>query len=131
MTTPRFDTLPLAAPLHQALQEQGYTIPTPVQAQAIPLLLQGRDLLGCAQTGTGKTASFSLPILHAIHERPRAPKPKGTRALVLAPTRELALQVAKSFTTYGKNVRFRQTLIITFTKSRPSGCCAMWGLDNA
>ncbi len=129
MTTPRFDTLPLAAPLQQALQEQGYTIPTPVQAQAIPLLLQGRDLLGCAQTGTGKTASFSLPILHAIHERPRAPKPKGTRALVLAPTRELALQVAKSFTTYGKNVRFRQTLIYGGVGQNPQIAAMRGGVD--
>ncbi len=87
------------------------TTPSPIQAQAIPLLLQGRDLLGCAQTGTGKTAGFALPILQALHENPRQVRPKACRTLVLAPTRELAAQVGKSFTTYGKYVRFSQTLV--------------------
>jgi len=129
MTPTRFDALPLAAPLHQALREQGYTEPTPVQAQAIPLLLQGRDLLGCAQTGTGKTAGFSLPILHALHEHPRPPKPKGTRALVLTPTRELALQVAKSFSTYGRHVRFRQTLVYGGVGQNPQIAAMRGGVD--
>ena len=93
MTPNEFDALPLAAPLQRVLRELKYTIPSPVQAQAIPLLLEGRDLLGCAQTGTGKTASFALPILHAIHERPKQSKPRQCRTLVLAPTRELAGQV--------------------------------------
>lgn len=129
MTPTRFDALPLAAPLHQALREQGYTEPTPVQAQAIPLLLQGRDLLGCAQTGTGKTAGFSLPILHALHEHPRPPKPKGTRALILTPTRELALQVAKSFSTYGRHVRFRQTLVYGGVGQNPQIAAMRGGVD--
>ncbi|HSP43305.1 MAG TPA: DEAD/DEAH box helicase [Luteolibacter sp.] len=111
MTPTAFEALPLAAPLHRALRELEYTTPSPIQAQAIPLLLQGRDLLGCAQTGTGKTAGFALPILHALHENPRQVRPKGCRSLVLAPTRELAAQVGKSFTTYGKYVRFSQTLV--------------------
>lgn len=111
MTTTSFEALPLAAPLHRVLAELGYQTPSPIQEQAIPLLLKGRDLLGCAQTGTGKTASFALPVLHAIHERPRTVKQKQCRALVLAPTRELAVQVGKSFTTYGKYVSFRQTLV--------------------
>jgi ATP-dependent RNA helicase RhlE len=71
MTPESFEVLPLAAPLHRVLRELEYTTPSPIQAQAIPLLLQGRDLLGCAQTGTGKTASFALPILNALHEQPR------------------------------------------------------------
>ncbi len=111
MTPTLFEALPLAAPLHRVLRELNYTDPTPIQAQAIPLLLQGRDLLGCAQTGTGKTAGFALPILQALHEQPRAIRPRCCRTLVLAPTRELAAQVGKSFTTYGKYVKFRQTLI--------------------
>jgi ATP-dependent RNA helicase RhlE len=111
MTESAFDALPLAAPLHRVLRELEYTTPSPIQAQAIPLLLQGRDLLGCAQTGTGKTASFALPILQALHEDPHPLRPKTCRTLVLTPTRELAGQVGKSFITYGKYVKFRQTLV--------------------
>ncbi len=111
MTANTFGELPLAAPLHRVLAELNYHTPSPIQAQAIPFLLQGRDVLGCAQTGTGKTAGFALPILHALHERPKAPRSKQCRVLVLAPTRELAGQVGKSFTTYGKYVSFSQTLI--------------------
>jgi ATP-dependent RNA helicase RhlE len=111
MTPTAFEALPLAAPLHRVLRDLEYTTPSPIQAQAIPLLLQGRDLLGCAQTGTGKTAGFALPILQALHENPRQVRPKACRTLVLAPTRELAAQVGKSFTTYGKYVRFSQTLV--------------------
>jgi ATP-dependent RNA helicase RhlE len=111
MTPTSFEALPLAAPLHRVLKDLGYSVPSPIQAQAIPLLLQGRDLLGCAQTGTGKTASFALPILHALHQNPRQVRPRACRTLVLAPTRELAGQVGKSFTTYGAHIRFRQTLV--------------------
>ncbi|MBU6327089.1 MAG: DEAD/DEAH box helicase, partial [Verrucomicrobia bacterium] len=111
MTTTPFEALQLAEPLHRVLRELEYTEPSPIQAQAIPLLLQGRDLLGCAQTGTGKTASFALPILHALSKSPGRNRPRSCRTLVLAPTRELAIQVGKSFSTYGKYVSFRQTLI--------------------
>jgi ATP-dependent RNA helicase RhlE len=111
MTPTPFEALPLAAPLHRVLRELNYTTPSPIQAQAIPLLLQGRDLLGCAQTGTGKTAGFALPILHALHEKPKQVRTKCCRTLVLAPTRELAGQVGKSFTTYGQHIRFSQTLV--------------------
>ncbi|WP_265593950.1 DEAD/DEAH box helicase [Haloferula sp. BvORR071] len=129
MTPDTFEALPLAAPLHRALRDLGYTVPSPIQAQAIPLLLEGRDLLGCAQTGTGKTASFALPILHAIHEKPKALKPKTTRTLILTPTRELAVQVAKSFTTYGKQVRFRQTLIYGGVGQNPQVAAMRIGVD--
>lgn len=111
MTTTPFEALQLAEPLHRVLRELDYNEPSPIQAQAIPLLLQGRDLLGCAQTGTGKTASFALPILHALSKSPGRNRPRSCRTLVLAPTRELAIQVGKSFSTYGKYVSFRQTLI--------------------
>lgn len=111
MTPTPFEELPLAAPLLRVLRELEYHTPSPIQAQAIPLLLEGRDLLGCAQTGTGKTASFALPILHALHEQPRQARSRTCRTLVLTPTRELAAQVGKSFATYGRHIRFQQALV--------------------
>jgi ATP-dependent RNA helicase RhlE len=124
-----FEALPLAAPLHRVLRELEYTTPSPVQAQAIPLLLEGRDILGCAQTGTGKTASFALPILHAIHETPRQMQPRSCRTLVLAPTRELAGQVGKSFATYGAHIRFKQTLIYGGVGQNPQISAMRGGVD--
>lgn len=106
-----FQELPLAAPIQQALAERGYTTPSPIQAQSIPTLLKGRDLLGCAQTGTGKTAAFSLPILQLLHESPKPLRRKAPRVLVLTPTRELATQVGKSMETYGQHLNFKHTLI--------------------
>ncbi len=99
MTT--FTALALIEPLIRALNKEGYTVPTPIQQQAIPHLLEGRDLLGFAQTGTGKTAAFSLPILQRMATFPKKRKPKEIRALILAPTRELAAQIADSFNNYG------------------------------
>ncbi len=119
MTPNTFEALPLAAPLQRALAERGYTTPSPIQAQAIPLLLKGRDLLGCAQTGTGKTAAFSLPILDALHRDPRRPRPKTARVLVLTPTRELATQVGKSLETYGSHLRIRHALVFGGVGQRP------------
>ena len=106
-----FSDLSLVQPLLRALSDEGYREPTPIQSQAIPPLLEGRDLLGCARTGTGKTAAFALPILQrlAAHKRP-APR-KSARALVIVPTRELAAQVAESFTTYGRHLRPTVALI--------------------
>jgi ATP-dependent RNA helicase RhlE len=129
MTPTAFEALPLAAPLQRVLRELNYTVPSPIQAQAIPLLLRGRDLLGCAQTGTGKTAGFALPILQAIHENPRQVRPRGCRTLVLAPTRELAAQVGKSFTTYGKYVKFRQTLVYGGVGQVPQVSAMRGGVD--
>jgi len=94
-----FTSLQLAAPLLKALDEQGYKTPTPIQEQAIPVVLAGKDLLGCAQTGTGKTAAFSLPILqHLASDQSK----RAIKALILTPTRELAIQIHESITTYGK-----------------------------
>lgn len=111
MTISTFEALPLAAPLQRALQENNYTSPSPIQAQAIPLLLEGKDLLGAAQTGTGKTAAFSLPILHQLATNPKPTRRGCMRTLVLTPTRELAIQVGDSFQKYGKHIRFFQTLV--------------------
>ena len=96
-----FTDLGLAKPLLKALAAEGYETPTPIQAQAIPGVMAGRDLLGIAQTGTGKTAAFALPILHRLAEDRRPAPRRGCRVLVLSPTRELATQIAESFRTYG------------------------------
>jgi len=102
-----FQTLGLAPELLHALADAGYTEPTPIQAQAIPLVLEGRDVLAAAQTGTGKTAAFVLPILHRLASGPA----RSPRALVLVPTRELAAQVAESVETYGRHLRVRSAVI--------------------
>jgi ATP-dependent RNA helicase RhlE len=108
----RFDELGLIEPIAAAVRAEGYTEPTPIQAQAIPHVLAGKDLLGLAQTGTGKTAAFALPILQRLHEKgyhPHGERP--IRVLVLTPTRELAAQIGESFATYGKNLGYKHTVI--------------------
>ncbi len=100
-----FSELSLVEPLQKALRDEGYETPTPIQAQAIPPLLEGADLLGCARTGTGKTAAFALPILQRLFANRRPALRKSPRVLVVVPTRELASQVALSFTTYGRHLR--------------------------
>lgn len=106
-----FTDLGLAEPILKALQEEGYEKPTPIQAGSIPSLMEGRDLLGLAQTGTGKTAAFALPILHHLLLKPRKPPHKGMRALVLAPTRELASQIDANFTAYARHMKFSHAVI--------------------
>jgi len=109
---PNFKSLNLAAPINSALEELGYTTPTPIQAQAIPDVLKGRDLMGIAQTGTGKTAAFSLPLLNHLCVNDHEPPKKGARALILAPTRELASQIAESIREYGKNMEFLSVTVV-------------------
>ncbi len=99
-----FTKLGLAAPILKALSGEGYTTPTPIQTMAIPILLAGRDLIGLAQTGTGKTAAFALPILHRLSMAPKRIQPRTCRVLVLAPTRELAAQIGDSFRAYGRHL---------------------------
>ena len=107
-----FEKLNLIEPLLRALKTEGYTTPTPIQEQAIPVLLERKDLLGCAQTGTGKTAAFALPILQILHEDELYKKgPEGIKCLILTPTRELAIQIGDSFTAYGKHLRLKHTVI--------------------
>ncbi len=103
--TMTFADLALAAPLLRALTEEGYVTPTPIQAQSIPMLLDGRDVLGLAQTGTGKTAAFVLPLLHRLSALPRPAPLGGARILVLAPTRELVSQIADGFERFGRHLR--------------------------
>ena len=106
-----FADLSLAPPLLRALAEEGYANPTPIQAQSIPMLLEGRDLLGMAQTGTGKTAAFALPLLHRLAATPRPAPRGGARVLVLAPTRELASQIADGFESFGRHMHPSVTTI--------------------
>jgi len=108
---PSFSDFNLLPPLLDALATEGYTIPTPIQSQAIPLVLSGRDLCGIAQTGTGKTAAFALPILHRLAGRSGAPRGRACRVLVLSPTRELASQIADSFRAYGAGLPLSTAVI--------------------
>ena len=109
----QFSDLSLIDPILKALAEEGYTTPTPIQEQAIPILLNRRDLLGCAQTGTGKTAAFAIPILQLLdEERSKNPNaPRRIKTLVMTPTRELAIQIAESFVAYGRHLKMRHTVI--------------------
>ncbi len=124
----KFDDLNLIKPIRKALTETGYTTPTPIQAQAIPHLLDGHDLLGCAQTGTGKTAAFSIPIIQHIYNN-RHSSPRGIKALILTPTRELAIQIDESFATYGKFTGLRHTVIFGGVGQQPQVNAIKAGVD--
>lgn len=107
-----FNNLQLIEPLLKALSNEGYTTPTPVQEQSIPVILQGRDLFSCAQTGTGKTAAFAIPLLQLLHQAPTSQEARRpVRALILTPTRELAIQVNESFAAYGKYLSLKHFAI--------------------
>jgi ATP-dependent RNA helicase RhlE len=107
-----FEKLNLIEPILRALKTEGYTKPTPIQEQSIPVLLERKDLLGCAQTGTGKTAAFAIPILQLLHNDELYKKgPMGIKCLVLTPTRELAIQIGDSFSAYGRHLRLKHTVI--------------------
>ena len=124
-----FSELALVEPIQRALRAENYEHPTPIQAQAIPHLLAGRDLLGIAQTGTGKTAAFALPILQRLAEN-RAPAPRNSmRALVLTPTRELALQIADSFRGYGRHMGLRTAVIFGGVSQGPQVDALRRGID--
>jgi superfamily II DNA/RNA helicase len=107
-----FQDFALADPIARALREENYITPTPIQAQTVPLALSGRDIVGIAQTGTGKTAAFALPILHRLLQSRIKPQPKTARVLVLSPTRELSGQILDSFNAYGRHIRLSSTLAI-------------------
>jgi ATP-dependent RNA helicase RhlE len=124
-----FNELGLAKPLLKALAEEGYTEPTPIQAQAIPSVLTGRDMLGIAQTGTGKTAAFALPILQRLAADPRPAPRRGCRVLVLSPTRELASQIAESFRSYGRHMGFSVAVVFGGVKYGPQVKALAAGVD--
>jgi ATP-dependent RNA helicase RhlE len=114
-----FETLGLSAELLRAVREQGYNEPTPIQKQAIPVILEGRDIMAGAQTGTGKTAGFTLPLLQRLGEQPTSGNRRAVRALVITPTRELAAQVAASIETYGRHLPFRSAVVFGGVKINP------------
>ena len=124
-----FTDLGLAAPLLQALAREGYETPTPIQAQAIPAVMAGRDLQGIAQTGTGKTAAFALPILHRLLANKQTAPRGGARVLVLSPTRELASQIAESFRTYGRFTNFQVAAVFGGVSHGPQLKALARGLD--
>ena len=106
-----FEDLDLIEPIRKALVQEGYTTPTPIQSEAIPIVSQGYDLLGCAQTGTGKTAAFSIPIIQRLYLQKKKGYKRGIKALILTPTRELAIQIGESFAAYGRFAGLRHTVI--------------------
>jgi ATP-dependent RNA helicase RhlE len=124
----RFDELPLIEPLLRAVREEGYDHPTPIQQQTIKHVLEGKDLLGCAQTGTGKTAAFALPILQRLHSVP-VPNPRHVRVLVLSPTRELASQIGDSFARYGRHLHLRHTVVFGGVGQQPQAQALRQGVD--
>ncbi|MCE9593980.1 MAG: DEAD/DEAH box helicase [Planctomycetes bacterium] len=125
----QFENLGLCEPIQRALRAENYTQPTPIQARSIPDLLAGRDLLGCAQTGTGKTAAFALPILERFSASKVRAKPREPRALVLTPTRELALQVKDSFVTYGKFLHLTAAVVYGGVGKAPQAAALARGVD--
>jgi ATP-dependent RNA helicase RhlE len=124
-----FQDFSLADPIQRALKAKGYTKPSPIQAQAIPVLLEGNDLLACAQTGTGKTAAFALPILDGFARNPRKPFRRGVRCLILTPTRELAVQVMESFKTYGDGLGLKVGMVFGGVSEKPQIKALYGGLD--
>ncbi|WP_188410157.1 DEAD/DEAH box helicase [Agaricicola taiwanensis] len=127
MTT--FTDLGLAPAILKALDAEGYSSPTPIQAQAIPHVLAGRDLQGIAQTGTGKTAAFALPILHRLISNPKPAPRRGARAVILSPTRELASQIADSFKAYGRHLGLTITTVFGGVSARPQAHALVKGVD--
>lgn len=125
----KFEELNLCGPLLRALQQEGYREPSPIQEQAIPPALLGKDILGCAQTGTGKTAAFALPILQRLNSTPKQREPYPIRALVLTPTRELALQVGERFQAYGCYMPLHTEVIFGGVSQLPQVCALEKGTD--
>jgi ATP-dependent RNA helicase RhlE len=106
-----FQSLNIIQPILDSLKDEGYTTPTPIQEQAIPIVMQGNDLLGCAQTGTGKTAAFAIPILQLLSANKINDHKKRIRSLIVTPTRELAIQIGESFQAYGRYVKLNHTVV--------------------
>ena len=124
-----FSQLNLSAPLLKAIQDEGYTTPTPVQEKAIPPILEGRDMLAGAQTGTGKTAGFTLPILELLSQKPHSKDKPLLRVLILTPTRELAAQVGESVKAYGKYLPFKSAVIFGGVGIQPQIQTLRAGID--
>jgi ATP-dependent RNA helicase RhlE len=125
-----FEDLNIIAPILMSVKDEGYEAPTPIQEQAIPPILDGRDMLGCAQTGTGKTAAFAIPILQKIYNKKADQKTqRAIKALILTPTRELAVQIADSFNTYGRHLGLRSLVIYGGVSQKPQVSALLGGID--
>jgi len=124
-----FEQLGLIEPILKALKKEGYTIPTPIQQQAIPIVLEGKDILGLAQTGTGKTAAFAMPILQLLYQNNNSRGYRHTRALILTPTRELAMQISESFEAYGRCTGIKHEVIFGGVSQHPQTLALRNGTD--
>jgi len=124
-----FESLQIIEPILKAVQEEGYTTPTPIQAQSIPIILDGNDLLGCAQTGTGKTAAFAIPILQLLHANKTYNTKRKIRSLIVTPTRELAIQIEESFKAYGRHTGLTCTVIFGGVNQNPQTNALRNGVD--
>ncbi|PKP48931.1 MAG: DEAD/DEAH box helicase [Bacteroidetes bacterium HGW-Bacteroidetes-1] len=125
----QFQSLNIIEPILKAVQEEGYVTPTPIQAQSIPIILKGTDLLGCAQTGTGKTAAFAIPILQLLSENKNYARKRKIRSLIITPTRELAIQIDESFKSYGRHTSLKSTVIFGGVNQNPQTTTLNNGID--
>jgi ATP-dependent RNA helicase RhlE len=125
----QFESLNIIEPILKSLKEEGYTIPTPIQVQAIPIVLQGTDLIGCAQTGTGKTAAFAVPILQLLSKNKSFDRKKKIRSLIVTPTRELAIQIEESFKAYGRYTGLTCTVVFGGVNQNPQTNALRNGVD--
>jgi ATP-dependent RNA helicase RhlE len=125
----QFESLNLIEPILKAVKEEGYTTPTPIQAESIPIILKGTDLLGCAQTGTGKTAAFAIPILQLLSANKAYDRKRKIRSLIVTPTRELAIQIGESFDAYGRHTGLTNTVIFGGVNQNPQTATLLRGVD--
>lgn len=124
-----FQNINLIKPIHRALLEEGYKVPTPIQKRAIPIILEKKDLLGCAQTGTGKTAAFAVPILQLLYDEKKGYKRRTIRSLIVTPTRELAIQIGDSFSAYGKHTGLKNVVVFGGVKQKAQTDKLLAGVD--
>ena len=124
-----FESLNIIEPILKSLQEEGYTTPTPIQLQAIPIVLNGTDLIGCAQTGTGKTAAFAVPILQLLSRNKISERRRKIRSLIVTPTRELAIQIEESFNAYGRHTGLKCTVVFGGVPQNPQVAILRNGVD--
>jgi ATP-dependent RNA helicase RhlE len=124
-----FESLRIIEPILKSIKEEGYLIPTPIQEQSIPIILQGTDLIGCAQTGTGKTAAFAVPILQLLSRNKRIERKKRIRSLIVTPTRELAIQIEESFKAYGRYTGLTCTVVFGGVNQNPQTSALRNGVD--
>jgi ATP-dependent RNA helicase RhlE len=125
----KFESLNIIEPILKSLKEEGYTLPTPIQEQAIPIVLRGIDLIGCAQTGTGKTAAFAVPILQLLSKNKTFDKRRKIRSLIVTPTRELAIQIEESFKAYGRHTGLTCTVVFGGVNQNPQTAALRNGVD--